>query len=358
LQQNERDDDHLRDVLPADREDVQRAGAAEILLDVGRDFLAITDEHASQKIGHARVVLEPDLEPRVGPVARAEREVLPPIAAARFDALPIERRNRRVKINALLRLIGTVIEFAGTERRRDRHQLRGELEAIAAAEFFRRPNHGAAHVALRGPPWRIDLRAKKAPLRGTPRFHAQHERRAIQRTARRVRGELRGRFLDDEAAPLRGIEELFIGQAAQVTRGNRHAKQQRMRKPGAGREKVERDQRTDFVTGQHQPRHQRRVKEKERHAKRDRSIQTEQAPHRKSQADRKERRTQRKHLAGNGKEIVPEIQMNALPRKRFVVGLSLPGSRRLGGATGTIGRLRRKTSLPVVPLLRADPGNK
>ena len=84
LQQDQRDDDHLGDVLAADGEDVERAGAAEILLDVGGNFLAVTDEHAGEEIGHARIVLEADLEPRVGPVARAEGEILAASRRRRF----------------------------------------------------------------------------------------------------------------------------------------------------------------------------------------------------------------------------------------------------------------------------------
>ncbi len=91
LQQNQRDHDHLRDVLALT--------AKTWSVPVRRKSCSM--EHAGEKVGRAWIVLKPDLQPRVGPIARAEGEILPPVAAARLDSAPVERGNGCVIIDAL-----------------------------------------------------------------------------------------------------------------------------------------------------------------------------------------------------------------------------------------------------------------
>src|ERR1700722_13721381 len=100
--------------------------------------------------------------------------------------------------------------------------------------------------------------------------------------------KLRRRFFDDEAAPLRGVEGLFIGQAAEIIAGNGDAEEQRVDKSDASRENIERGQRGFFVAGQDKPKNTREKKEDKRGLQGDRAVETEEAAYAKSEADRKE----------------------------------------------------------------------
>ncbi len=294
MEQDHRHHHQLRDILPADREDVEGAGAPEILLDFDRDLLAVADQHSGQEIGHARIVLQPDLQTPVGPVAGPEREGLPPVARVRRDDPPVRRCDRGAGVNSVGGLPRAVIEFARRESGHHGGESGSEFDPVAATQTVRGTDEDAADIALCRLPRRVDLSGEEPPASGTPRLHAEDEAGAVECTTGDARDQLRW-LLDDKAAPLSGGESLFFRQETEIVRRNGGCEQQRMGEPGANRESVEGDEGKFFPALHPQPHDSGEDRQGQRDGPGGDAIQREETPRRKRQADRKEGSAQRPH---------------------------------------------------------------
>ena len=190
------------------------------------------------------IVLQTDLQPRVGPVARAVGQFLPPRAGA-GRAPPVERGDDGLAVDVALGVVGAEVELAGRERRGNRFERRGEFQLVAAADVLRRTEHGAAHAAGGGAPRRVAFLAEELAFGRAPRVEPDGEGGAVERAAAVAGGELR--FLDDLAAPLGGGEGLLGRQPSRVVGRDGVREQQRVGQSRAGGREIEGGERAAFM---------------------------------------------------------------------------------------------------------------
>jgi len=161
-------------------------------------------------------------------------------------------------------------------------------------------------------PGGVDVGAEEAAVGGTPRFDAQDEGGAVEGAARGVGGELRFGFLDDEAAPLRGVEGFFAGETAEVVGGNGEAEELRVNESDGGGEEVEGGEGGVFAAGEDEPEEAREISRDERGGEGESAVEAEEAADGEGEADGEERGAPGEHTAGDRNGITELSQINGI----------------------------------------------